>query len=294
MLSISDVKENVDNYYTQNNKVYSKKDNKQVNDEQRILEIKSSILIYNRAKIDYQEMLKTIGKDKMIHTDSEHYIKKEMEKLSVNDEINSFSTNKLIRTLVDLDGNYHENIGTNILVDTKFDLFCGNQKDYGLAYLRLKLREKGMDLESFNINLDTTEFQHNGYSDVSIDLKKKTKEKENSYIFFQSDKLNDLERQKQEAIQANDTVAAEYYQANIRSVLEKNPVEVTPEQWDKLDTEGKQKFYTLKMKESKAFNDKDSFDYWNANSKSLQQQEELSQMLESSSSQTTTKKDSYK
>lgn len=294
MLSIDDVKENVNNYYTQEKKVFSKKDNKLVVDEQKILEVKSSILIYNRARINYKEMQRNVGKDRLLQTDPDYYIKKEMERLGVNDQINSWGTNKLIRSLIDLEGSYREAIGSNELNNTKFDLFSGNQKDYGLAYLRLKLREKGMDLENFSINLDTTEFKQNGYSEIIIDLKKKTKQNENSYAYSQSDKLNELERKKQEAIQANDKNKAQYYQNNIRSVLRSNPIVVSPEQWDRMDTEEKLKYYRLKMKEAKTFNDRVSFEYWNANSQSLQQQHELDQMLGDSNNQTTNKKDSYK
>lgn len=321
MLTIEQIKNNINNYSVSNGVVIQKNNNQQITDEQTILEVKSSILIYNEAKANYQSDINQFGKS---NGDVNRYIDKTMEKLAVRDENNSYGTNKLVNALISSNGFFEEMIGDNDLSDSKFSMFFGQKKDYGIAYLRLKCREHGFDIDSFNMNLDDMEFQKNGVSKVSINFNKKEYKKSNTseqieihnlsgnnkfdyateqlhkainekdedmikywkatientksttFSYSESSKLNELEQKKKQAIQDGDETLANYYSSNIKMTLQNNPIEVSPEQWDKMDQEEKRQFLLLKMKEAKALNDKDSFEFWNAN---LKQNNELQQMV---------------
>lgn len=326
MLTIEQIKNNINNYSVSNGVVIQKNNNQQITDEQTILEVKSSILIYNEAKASYQSDINQFGKS---NGDVSRYIDKTMEKLAVRDESNSYGANKLVNALISSNGSFDEMIGDNDLSDSKFSIFFGQKKDYGIAYLRLKCREHGFDLDSFNINLDTTEFQKNGVSKVSIYFNKKEYKKNNTseqieihnldgnskkeyateqlqkainandedmikywqttiehtksttFNYSESSKLNKLEQMKKEAILDGDETLANYYSSNIKMTLQNNPIEVSPEQWDNMNQEQKRQFILLKMKESKALDDKDAFNYWNTNLKRNDSNNELNQMLDS-------------
>lgn len=77
-----------------------------------------------------------------------------MERLSVNNEINNYGTNKLINSLLSSNGYFEEMIGDDNLSKNKFSIFFGEKQDYGVSYLRMKFREKGLDIDDFEIKQD--------------------------------------------------------------------------------------------------------------------------------------------
>lgn len=168
------------------------------------------------------------------------------------------------------------------LVNSKFSILVGTKKDYGLAYLKLKFREKGLDLENLEINQDLTELQHNGISKVITNFKLKEYKKEykkevdqqnNKSLFShpRANELNELEKQKQIAKQNNDEVAYNYAQSNIEKIIRETIVSVTQEQWDSMNVEQQLSFIQIKINESKILHDKEAFDYWNSIFQNLQQ-----------------------
>lgn len=85
---------------------------------------------------------------------------------------------------------------------------------------------------------------------------------ESNFEYEQSTVLKDLESKKQEAIKINDEVATNYYSSSIKSYLEKNPIIISPETWDKMNENQKKRFVELKMKEAKILEDLEAFNYW--------------------------------
>ena len=58
MLTYEDIINFTNNYKVENNNVYNKSNNELVLDENIILKVKTSILIYNEAKIDYKNRMR--------------------------------------------------------------------------------------------------------------------------------------------------------------------------------------------------------------------------------------------
>lgn len=302
-MTINDIKKYIDDYAIQNGNVYLKSNNQQVLDEEIILKVKSARLIYNEAREKYQSDARQFGKP---NGDFPKYVSKIMEQLSVNGEVNSYGTNKLINSLLSSNGHFEEFMSGNDLVNSKFSMLVGVKHDYGLAYLKLKFREKGLDIDNLNIKQDLSELKHNGVSKVIIDFQVKKYEKKDTstiqqpeiqvhseiqhqdgYKFFshpKADLLNELEKQKKEALTQNDQVAYNFAQSNIARIVRENPVEVSPEQWDLMGYEERKSFIMIKMKESKVLNDEVNFNFWNSN---LRQLEEKKQEILNRNDQTT-------
>lgn len=279
ILSYEEINNYCSNYKIENGKIVNIPTNQVILDEEIILKVKSSILIYKEAYNSYNADLQQFGRTSK---SKQEYISKTMEKFGVNGEENTYGINKLINSLLSSNGHYEEMMSGNDLVNSKFSILVGAKKDYGLAYLKLKFREKGLDIENLQIRQDLTELQHNGVSKVIIDFKlkeyKKDKnveiEQSTSKVLFphpKSNELNELEKQKKIAKQNNDDVAYNYAQSNIERIIRKTPVAVTPEQWNSMNIEQQLSFIQLKMNEAKILDDKDTFDYWNSNFINLQQ-----------------------
>ena len=186
-MTINDIKNYIDNYVIQNGKVYLKSNNQQVLDEEIILKVKSARLIYNEAREKFQSDTQQFGKP---NGDFPKYVSKMMEQLSVNGEVNVYGTNKLINALLSSNGHYEEYMSGNNLVESKFSILTGVKQDYGLAYLKMKFREKGLDIDNLVIKTQEVK-QANGKSSgqytVIIDFQLKKYEK-NAKIHFWMDK----------------------------------------------------------------------------------------------------------
>lgn len=288
-MTINDIKNYIDNYVIQNGKVYLKSNNQQVLDEEIILKVKSARLIYNEAREKFQSDTQQFGKP---NGDFPKYVSKMMEQLSVNGEVNVYGTNKLINALLSSNGHYEEYMSGNNLVESKFSILVGVKQEYGLAYLKMKFRERGLDIDNLNIKQDLTELQHNGVSKVIIDFQLKKYEKKvdvsNQQTTIQTssdlqkseepkffthpnaDLLNELEKQKKDALANSDEVAYKFAQSNIERIIRENQVQVSPEQWDSMTYDERKAFILIKMKESKVLNDEVSFNFWNSNLKQLE------------------------
>lgn len=276
MLSYEEIMNYCSNYRVENGNVFDKNTNQQIIDEDIILKVKSSILLFKESKESYQSDMQQFGK---VSKSQEDYIKKTMEKFSVHNEQSSFGINKLVNAILNSNGHYEEFMSGNDLQNSKFSILVAPKNEYGLAFLKLKFREKGLDIEDLKISQDLSELQHNGVSKVIIDFKVKKYEKtvqNNQENVIQSNiqhpraqELNELERQKQIAKQNNDEVAYNYAKSSIEKIIRESRLEVSPEQWDSMGIQDKIAFVKIKMNEARILNDQDEFNYWNSNLNSL-------------------------
>lgn len=306
-MTINDIKNYVDNYTIQNGNVYLKSNNQQILDEEIILKVKSARLIYNEAREKFQSDTQQFGKP---NGDFPKYVSKMMEQLSVNGEVNTYGTNKLVNALLSSNGHYEEYMSGNDLSNSKFSMLFGVKQEYGLAYLKMKFREKGLDIDNLSIKQDLSELQHNGVSKVIINFQVKKYEKKvdisnqqttvqpssdlhkkDEQKFFthpKADLLNELEKQKKDALSNNDEVAYNFAQSNIERIIRDNQVQVSPEQWDSMTYDERKAFILIKMKESKVLNDEVSFNFWNSNLKRLEEKkQEIPVNIEASEDTTT-------
>lgn len=264
------------NYKIENGAVVDKHSNQQVLDENTILKIKASILLFKESKDAYQSDVQQFGKT---NKSQEDYIKKTMEKFSVNNEENSYGINKLVNAILNANGHYEEMMSGNNLQNSKFSILVAPKNEYGIAYLKLKFREKGLDIEDIKISQDLSELQHNGVSKVIIDFKIKKYEKQiqsqqknNKYSSIQhprANELNELEKQKQIAKNNNDEVLYNYAQSAIEKIIRESRIDVAPKKWESMSIQDKIAFVKIKINESKILHDQDEFNYWSANLNSL-------------------------
>ena len=284
MLSYEEIMNYCSNYRVENGNVFDKNTNQQIIDEDIILKVKSSILLFKESKESYQSDMQQFGK---VSKSQEDYIKKTMEKFSVHNEQSSFGINKLVNAILNSNGHYEEFMWGNDLQNSKFSILVAPKNEYGLAFLKLKFREKGLDIEDLKISQDLSELQHNGVSKVIIDFKVKKYEKNvqnNQENVIQSNiqhpraqELNELERQKQIAKQNNDEVAYNYAKSSIEKIIRESRLEISPEQWDSMGIQDKIAFVKIKMNEARILNDQDEFNYWNSNLNSLNEKVQSSE-----------------
>lgn len=284
MLSYEEIMNYCSNYRVENGNVFDKNTNQQVIDEDIILKVKSSILLFKESKESYQSDMQQFGK---VSKSQEDYIKKTMEKFSVHNEQSSFGINKLVNAILNSNSHYEEFMSGNDLQNSKFSILVAPKNEYGLAFLKLKFREKGLDIEDLKISQDLSELQHNGVSKVIIDFKVKKYEKtvqNNQENVIQSNiqhpraqELNELERQKQIAKQNNDEVAYNYAKSSIEKIIRESRLEISPEQWDSMGIQDKIAFVKIKMNEARILNDQDEFNYWNSNLNSLNEKVQSSE-----------------
>lgn len=273
MLTYEEILNNCSNYIVKNNKIYEKNTNIEVVDEDKILRIKSSILLFKEARKDYEEIIKMFGK-----TDKpkDYFLKKAMEKYGANNEENNYGINKLINAIINNDGHYEENMSGSDLQESKFSILLPPKKDYTISYLKLKFRKKGLDIDDIKISQDISNLKKDGYSTVILDykikkyIKEQTLEKDKSYHHKYSQELNELERQKQYAKETNDEVLLNYASKSIENIVKNNPSEVSSEDWEKLSYDEKISFINLKIKESKILHNEEDYKYYTSVLKSLE------------------------
>lgn len=276
MLNYEEIMNYCLNYKIENGVVIDKQTNQKVLDENTILKVKASVLLFLESKDAYQSDIQQFGKT---NKSQEDYIKKTMEKFSVNNEENLYGINKLVNAILNANGHYEEMMSGNNLQNSKFSILVAPKGEYGIAYLKLKFREKGLDIEDIKISQDLSELQHNGVSKVIINFKIKKYEKQiqnhqenNKYSSIQhprANELNELEKQKQIAKYNNDEVAYNYAQSAIEKIIRESRIDVAPEKWESMSIQDKITFVKIKINESKILHDQDELNYWNATLNSL-------------------------
>lgn len=234
MLSYEEIISFCENYRIENKIVYDKNTNEHVTDEDIILRVKSSFLIYKEAKKAYKSDISQFGSTRR---SKEDYITKTMERFGASGEVNTYGVNKVINAILESGGHYEEMISGSDLQNCKFSILVAPNEDYGLAYLRLKLRERGLDISNLRVSQDLTELQHNGVSKVIIDFE-----------------IKRLERS-----------------ASLQSE------EATPKEWDSMSRDEQIAHIQARKNEASALQDQDAVTYWNANLSSLQEKNKKEQ-----------------
>lgn len=276
--SPDDILNDINNFTIKNGTVYSRETGQIETDEDTILRAKTSRFLFNEARA-LRDVDANASGDRFNDRGPAFYIDKAMDRFAIKDEENSYGTNKLINELLKT-GRHEEPIGSGELTDTKFSMFDGEKADYGKALLKRKFRQRGIDMANFSITLDNSEFQHNGYSNVNIEITTKPlmrkaetvptgEDIEGALHHPASEQLNQLEQGLAEARNRGDEDAVKGYQEAIKRTISENPLEVSPEEWGGMDNEQKTRFYELKMKEARTVGDREAFNFWNANLKNL-------------------------
>lgn len=283
MLTVKQVKNNISNYKIENGIVFDKSTNRAIQDEEKILEIKSSVMIYREAKQLFDSRLRGAPNEQ------DYYIGKSIMIYGLNGEINDYPQNKIIRNIIENNGNISVDYGGNDLLESeKFSFLCEPKKEYGIAIINYKAHQKGLDISNLDVSIDLSDFKKTGVSVVNIKYDKnqyvKMKQESNKievnkeqniisiplYQHPKANELNELEEQKQIAKQNNDEVAYNYAKSNIERIIRETPVLVSSEQWDSMSIDEQIAFAKVKINESKILHDEDDFKYWNSNLQSLQ------------------------
>ena len=289
MLTVEQVKNNISNYRIENGIVIDKSNNQPVQDEDKVLEVKSSVMMYREAKALYDKRLRGAPED------HDYYIKSALNRYGLDGDINTYPQNKVIREILQGDGSIQIDYGGNNLSESeKFSFLCEPKKEYGLATIKYMAHQNGIDISNLDVSIDLSEFQKTGVSKVNIKYNKSQYQKKEQstntietpkvepqvqptqpvqqplYQHPMANELNELERQKQIAKQNDDEDAYKYAQSNIERIIDQNQATISPEKWNSLSIDEQIAFIRLKINESKILHDKDAFDYWNANLGSLE------------------------
>ncbi|MDO5569684.1 MAG: hypothetical protein Q4G04_06260 [bacterium] len=167
MLTYDEIISYCSNYKIENGVVINKINNQQITDEDIILKVKTSVLLFKEAKEEYQNDIRQFGKtDKS----QERYIKNIMERFGVNNEKNHHGVNEVVNAILNSNGHYEEFMSGTDLQNSKFSILVAPKNEYGMAYLKLKFREKGLDIEDLKVSQDLSIMQ-TGQSKVIIDFK---------------------------------------------------------------------------------------------------------------------------
>ena len=274
LTSPTDVLDDIKRYTIKDGKVYSKETGEEESDEDAILRIKTSRFLFNEARAFRDEDSYMFGK-RFSDKGPDYYVDKALEKYGFKDEDTQFAEGKLLKELV-ANGNHHQTILDDNLVGYKYDMFIGEKADFGKALLERRLKQHGLTMVNIDIDIDSSTFVKNGYSAVSINvettpLANTEKEPDSAFHHPAAEQLEKIEAEIAKAEQNGDEDTANGYRSALKMVIERNPLEVSPEDWDKMSDADKDRFYKLKMKEAKVLGDKEAFIFWNANFKNHNQ-----------------------
>lgn len=266
----TDVLEDVKKFTIKGGKVFSKETGQEETDEDTVLRVKTSKLLFNEARALRDEDSRTRGK-RFIDKGPDYFVDKAMDRYGFKDENTKYAKGKLLKELVDT-GSHHQDYADNNLADSMYDMFIGPKGDLGRALLKRKFKQHGLEMTGFDLSLDDSLFQKLGHSVVDIKITTtpiaESEEPANEVLHHPAaEQLKQLEAELAKAERNGDETAVNGYKAALKMVVERNQLEVSPEEWDKMSDADKERFYKLKMKEAKILDDRDSFNFWNANFK---------------------------
>ena len=112
MLTVEQVKNNISNYKIKNGIVIDKANNQPIQDEDKILEVKSSVLIYLNAQAIHNADIHLSGK---ATKNKDECIIRSMEQYSVHGEKSNIGINKFVNSLLNSNGHYEEDMSGNNL-----------------------------------------------------------------------------------------------------------------------------------------------------------------------------------
>ena len=266
LVSPADVLNDLQNYKIEGGKVFSNDSGQEELDEDTVLRVKTSRFLLNTA-LSIRKDQEHVLLDRFVDRGTSYYVDKAMEKYGFKDEDTSFAEGRMLKGLVDNLG-HHQTISGDTLANSKYDMFIGQKADYGKALLKRRLKQHGLEMRDMTISIDTTNAKKDGYS--TVDIKVDAAPIEASGIHHPAaEQLSQLEEELRKAQADGDEVAVNGYRAAMRSVVENNRMEVTADEWNKMDVTQKERFFRIKMKEEKILGDKDAYDFWSNNLNNL-------------------------
>ena len=278
LTSPSDVLDDVQKYVIKDGKVYSRETGQEESDEDMVLRIKTSRFLFNEAKAFRDEnkwARQRRTNSKFVDQGPASYIDSMMDRYGFKDENTGSRQGKLLKELVDT-GLHHKDVSGFNLEETIYGMFVGQKGDLGKAVLERRLKQHGLKMIDMSINFDTLTNKRSGSSIIDIKVSTtpivKTENISNDPDFFShpaAEQLSKLEEELTKAQEEGDEEAAKGYRAALKMVVERNRLEVSPEDWDNMNDDQKERFYKLKMKEERVLGDKDAFNFWNSNLKRL-------------------------
>ncbi len=270
LVSPSDVLSDIQEYTIKDGKVYSKETSQEETDENTILRVKTSKLLFNEAKRLRDRESHMLG-DRFTDRGPNYYVDRTMDKYGFKNEDTKFAEGKLLKDLTN-NGAHHQTILADDLTGSQYDMFVGKKGDLGKALLKRRLKQHGLKMTNLEVTLDSSTFKKDGFStvDIRVDTTSTSVPENNpdsSYTLHHpaTSQLGQLEAELKKAQDDGDEEAAKGYRAALKMVVERNRLNVSPEEWSNMSDNQKERFYIIKMKEEKILGDKEAFNYWNAN-----------------------------
>lgn len=279
MLSYDEIIKYLSMYKYDRGNIVDKNSGEILKDNELILKVKTAMLVYGIALDDVKTDIRDRGRSEK---SKEKYIKNSMEKLAINGEINSYGFNKLINSILSSNGHYSERVGggKKDLIESKFSILLPPKKDFTLAYLNLRFKDRGLAIDDIKVGVDETNLIKLGSSVVSVDFQLKKRLSNDGHDKFKSclshpkaDLLNELEKQKKEAIKNKDDVSYRFAVNNIKRIVASYPMELSPGEFDSLSFADKKRFFEIKMMEAKVRDDDVDFNFWKTNIEHLKSKE---------------------
>lgn len=100
---------------------------------------------------------------------------------------------------------------------------------------------------------------------VAVDTE--ARQREEGLHHPKAEQLNALQESLKQAEADGDSDAIKGINNAMKMVIDRNRFEITPEQYDALSEDDRERFLTIKMQEAKILGDKDEFDFWNTSYK---------------------------
>ena len=257
------VLDDIKGFAIKDGKVYNRDSKEEVTDEDTVLRVKTSRFLYNKAKALRDEEQHMRGK-RFTDRGPEFYVNSAMDRYGFNDEETIYAQGKLLKTLVG-SKTHTESISGDDIAKTKFDFLANENADLGTAMLKRRFHQHGLELNDVRVSIDYTRFKKEGGTDVTISIDSSPLQKESSFHHPFAEQLSNLEKGLEEARKSGNEEDVAGYQAAIKMTVERHPLEVTPDTWDKMSPADRSRFFQIKMKESKILGDKDAYNFWKAN-----------------------------
>lgn len=274
LTSPSDVLSDVQNFTIKDGKVYSRETGQEETDEDVVLRVKTSRFLFEEAK-DLRDENKFARQRRtsaqFVDRGPDYYIDRVMDRYGFKGENTDGRQGKLLKELTDT-GLHHKDLSGFNIEETIYGMFVGQKGDLGRAMLKRRLKQHGLEMIDMSVNIDTTTLKKEGTSIVDIKVnstpitkRESTPSKLDNFHHPAAEQLSKLETELIKAQNNGDDEAVKGYRAALKMVVERNRLEVSPEDWGNMSIDQKERFYRLKMKEEKILGDNDAFNYWNAN-----------------------------
>lgn len=261
MFTLEEVRSIITEYIIKDGEVHVAKTLERVEDEDTILKVRAAYLVMIEASEEHKKS--DPNNDAPVSPEVVNkYTKEAMERLSVSNEINDSGLNHLIRDLLISSGHYEERVASPNLEGTKFSIFTGYKATLTLAYLKLKLREKGLDTDSLDISIDESGPTPKIIIDFALRFYKAKGEEATEET---EETFDDSEYAKNElalAHEAHDEAMITYWQEVLKSMGKGPKKQTEPKREENIDEN--LEFIREQLRHAQESNDEVMIDYWNS------------------------------